>query len=38
MTLEENDFDAKQRKALLKEKEPLDKLFLAWETRGRPYG
>lgn len=31
LSLEENDLDAKQCKALLKEKKPLDKLFLAWE-------
>ena len=31
LSLEENDLDAKQCKALLREKKPLDKLFLAWE-------
>lgn len=31
LSLEENDLDARQCKALLKEKKPLDKLFLAWE-------
>ena len=31
LSLEENDLDAKQCKVLLKEKKPLDKLFLAWE-------
>lgn len=31
LSLEENDLDAKQCKALLKEKKPLNKLFLAWE-------
>lgn len=31
MTLEENDLDAGQCKALLREKKPLAKLFLAWE-------
>ena len=30
--LEENDLNAKQCKALLREKEPLNKLFLAWEN------
>lgn len=32
LSLEENDLDAIQCKALLKEKNPLDKLFLAWEN------
>lgn len=32
LSLEENDLDARQCKALLKEKNPLDKLFLAWEN------
>ena len=31
LSLEENDLDAKQCKALLREKHPLNKLFLAWE-------
>lgn len=31
LSLDENDLDARQCKALLKEKNPLDKLFLAWE-------
>lgn len=31
LSLDENDFDVKQCKALLREKLPLDKLFLAWE-------
>lgn len=31
LSLEENDLNAKQCKALLREKKPLDKLFLAWE-------
>lgn len=31
LSLEENDLDAKQCKALLREKKPLDKLFIAWE-------
>ena len=31
LSLEENDLDEKQCKALLREKKPLDKLFLAWE-------
>ena len=31
LSLEENDLDAKQCKVLLKEKKPLDNLFLAWE-------
>lgn len=31
LLLEENDLDARQCKVLLKEKKPLDKLFLAWE-------
>lgn len=31
LSLEENDLDARQCKALLREKKPLDKLFLAWE-------
>lgn len=31
LSLEENDLTAAQCKALLKEKKPLDKLFLAWE-------
>ena len=31
LSLEENDLDAKLCKVLLKEKKPLDKLFLAWE-------
>ena len=31
LSLEENDLDANQCKALLREKKPLDKLFLAWE-------
>lgn len=31
LSLEENDLDAKQCKALLREKKPLNKLFLAWE-------
>lgn len=33
LSLEENDLDARQCKALLREKEPLSKLFLAWENR-----
>lgn len=32
LSLEENDLEIKQCKALLKEKKPLDKLFLAWEN------
>lgn len=31
LSLEENDLDTRQCKALLREKKPLDKLFLAWE-------
>ena len=31
LSLEENDLDARQCKALLRERKPLDKLFLAWE-------
>lgn len=31
LSLEENDLDARQCKALLREKKPLDKLFRAWE-------
>ena len=31
LSLEENDLDARQCKALLREKKPLDELFLAWE-------
>ena len=31
LSLEENDLDARQCKALLRENKPLDKLFLAWE-------
>ena len=31
LSLEENDLDEKQCKALLKEKESLNKLFSAWE-------
>jgi len=31
LSLEENDLDARQCKALLREKKLLDKLFLAWE-------
>lgn len=31
LSLEENNLEAKQCKALLREKKPLDKLFLAWE-------
>lgn len=31
LSLEENDLDVKQCKALLREKHPLNKLFLAWE-------
>lgn len=31
LSLEENDLEAKQCKVLLKEKEPLSKLFFAWE-------
>ena len=31
LSLEENDLDARQCKALLREKNPLNKLFLAWE-------
>lgn len=31
LSLEENDLDVKQCKALLREKNPLNKLFLAWE-------
>lgn len=31
LSLEENDLDARQCKALLREKHPLNKLFLAWE-------
>ena len=31
LSLEENDLDANQCKALLREKKPLDKLFLAWD-------
>ena len=31
LSLEENDLDARQCKALLREKKPLAKLFLAWE-------
>lgn len=31
LSLEENDLDVKQCKALLREKKSLDKLFLAWE-------
>ena len=31
LSLEENDLNEKQCKALIKEKKPLDKLFLAWE-------
>ena len=31
LSFEENDLDAKQCKALLREKKPLNKLFLAWE-------
>lgn len=31
LSLEENDLDAGQCKALLREKKPLAKLFLAWE-------
>ena len=31
LSIKENDRDAQQCKALLKEKKPLDKLFLAWE-------
>lgn len=31
LSFEENDLDAKQCKALLREKKLLDKLFLAWE-------
>lgn len=32
LTLEENDLTPKQCKALLKQKEPLSELFLAWEN------
>lgn len=32
LSFEENDLDVNQCKALLKEKKPLDKLFLAWEN------
>lgn len=31
LSLEENDLDARQCKAILREKHPLNKLFLAWE-------
>lgn len=31
LSLEENDLDARQCKALLREKHPRNKLFLAWE-------
>lgn len=31
LSLEENGLDARQCKALLRERKPLDKLFLAWE-------
>ena len=31
LSFEENDLDEKQCKALLREKKPLNKLFLAWE-------
>lgn len=31
LSLEENNLGAKQCKALLREKHPLNKLFLAWE-------
>ena len=31
LSFEENDLDAKQCKALLREKKPLNKLFHAWE-------
>lgn len=31
LSLEANDLDARQCKALLREKKPLDELFLAWE-------
>ena len=31
LSLKENSFDSRQSKALLKEKEPLSKLFSAWE-------
>lgn len=31
LSFEENDLDARQCNALLREKKPLDKLFLAWE-------
>lgn len=31
LSLEENDLDVKQCKALLREKHPLNKLFLDWE-------
>lgn len=31
LSLEENNLDIRRCKALLKEKKPLDKLFLAWE-------
>lgn len=31
LSLEENDLDTGQCKALLKEKKPIDKLFLAWD-------
>lgn len=31
LSLEENDLESHQCRALLKEKEPLSKLFLAWE-------
>lgn len=37
LSFEENDFEAKQCKALLKEKKPLDKLFLAWEKHERSH-
>ena len=32
LSLEENDLTPKQCKALLKQKEPLSELFLAWEN------
>ena len=32
LSLEENDLDARQCKALLRERKPLDKLFLAWKN------